>query len=136
MTKNHLLKFKQGEFSRLRERLLEDLSNEHFAILFGKMEIVNGIHIINVIETRFLKNTDYNAQNKAHLNIKKELIYYILIDINNRYDVDTIIDVHTHPFSISSVAFSAVDDKDEKTFFLFLKDKFDDINYASVVSRK
>jgi len=133
MRKYHLIKFKQGEFSCLRVKLLEDISKEAFAILFGKKETIAGIVIINVIETKFLNATNYNSQSMSHLNIRKDFIYDILADITNRYDIDTIIDVHTHPFCKTKVGFSGVDDRDERTFFSFLNEKFDNINYASVV---
>src|SRR6266567_5704492 len=46
---------------------------------------------------------------------------------------DTIIDVHTHPFTQTGVAFSATDDGDERTFFRFLKKTFEGMHYASIV---
>src|SRR6266496_790100 len=87
----YLIKFKHGDLAYLRARLLADLSREHFAVLLGKTQKIDGYTIINVI------------------------------------------DVHTHPFSQGSVSFSATDDGDEKTFFRFLKQKFEGINYASIV---
>src|SRR5205085_7118168 len=60
-------------------------------------------------------------------------IHQALVELTSRYDVDTIIDIHTHPFSQGRVSFSATDDGDEQTFFRFLKEKFEGINYASIV---
>ena len=69
----------------------------------------------------------------AFLRIKKDFIHQALVELTNRYDVDTIIDVHTHPFSQGGVSFSATDDGDETTFFRFLKETFKGIHYASIV---
>jgi molybdopterin-synthase adenylyltransferase len=129
----YLIKFKHGDLAYLRTRLLEDLSSEHFAVLLGKTQRINGYTIITVIDLLFPGQADYHQQNVAFLRIKKDFIHQSLVELTNRYDVDTIIDVHTHPFTSTSVSFSATDDGDEKTFFLFLNEKFEEINYASIV---
>lgn len=127
------IKFKQSDLERLRARLLKDLSKEHFAVLLGKTHKINGCTIINVVDLLFPAQADYNTQNVAFLRIKKDFIHKALVELNSRYDVDTIIDVHTHPFSPGRVAFSATDDGDEQTFFQFLKETFADVHYASIV---
>src|SRR6266852_5388623 len=129
----YLIKFKHGDLAYLRERLLADLSREHFAVLLGKTQKIDGYTMINVIDLLFPEQSDYNQQSVAFLRIKKDFIHKALVELTNRYDVDTIIDVHTHPFSQGGVSFSATDDGDEKTFFRFLKEKFAGINYASIV---
>ena len=129
----YLIKFKHGDLACLRERLLADLSREHFAVLLGKKQKINGYTIIKVIDLLFPAQSDYNHQSVALLRIKKEFIHQALVELTNRYDVDTIIDVHTHPFSQAGVAFSTTDDGDEKTFFRFLKETFEGIHYASIV---
>src|SRR5438105_13185431 len=129
----YLIKFKQGDLTCLRGRLLEDLSKEHFAVLLGKTQKIDGYTIINVIDLWFPQQSDYNQQNVAFLRIKKDFIHKALVELTNRYDVDTIIDVHTHPFTQGRVACSATDDGDEKSFSLFLKEKFEGLHYASIV---
>jgi molybdopterin/thiamine biosynthesis adenylyltransferase len=129
----YFIKFKHGDLASLRERLLAELSREHFAVLLGKTQKIDGYTIITVIDLLFLAQSDYNQQSVAFLRIKKDFIHKALVELTNRYDVDTIIDVHTHPFSQGSVSFSATDDGDEQTFFLFLNDKFEGIHYASIV---
>ena len=129
----YLIKFKHGDLEDLRAKLLADRSREHFAVLLGKTQKINGYTIINVIDILFLAQSDYNQQNVAFLRIKKEFIHRTLVELTSRYDVDTIIDVHTHPFTQTSVAFSATDDGDEEAFFQFLKEKFAGIHYASIV---
>ena len=129
----YLIKFKSGDLARLRARLLADLSKEHFAVLLGKTHKIDGYTIINVIDLLFLQQADYNQQSVAFLRIKKAFIHKALVELTNRYDVDTIIDVHTHPFTQGSVSFSATDDGDEQTFFQFLKKKFEGLHYASIV---
>src|SRR5207248_5606350 len=129
----YLIKFKHGDLACLRERLLEDLSREHFAVLLGKTQKINGYTIINVVDLLFPARSDYNLQSVALLRIKKDFIHKALVELTNRYDVDTIIDVHTHPFTQAGVAFSATDDGDERTFFRFLKKTFEGMHYASIV---
>ena len=129
----YLIKFKQGDLACLRARILEDLSREHFAVLLGKTQKIDGYTIINVIDLLFPGRSDYSQQNVAFLRIKKDFIHKALVELTNRYDVDTIIDVHTHPFTQGGVAFSATDDGDEKMFFQFLNQKFAGIHYASIV---
>lgn len=127
------IKFKHGDLEYLRTRLLEDLSREHFAVLLGKTHKTDGYTIITVVDLLFPGQSDYNQQSVAFLRIKKDFIHQSLVELTNRYDVDTIIDVHTHPFTQTSVSFSATDDGDERTFFGFLKEKFEGLHYASIV---
>src|SRR5947209_4807290 len=127
------IKFKHGDLEGLRARLLAGLSREHFAVLLGKTQKIDGYTIINVIDLLFPDQSDYNQQSVAFLRIKKDFIHKALVELTNRYDVDTIIDVHTHPFSQGRVAFSATDDGDEQTFFQFLHETFAGIHYASIV---
>jgi molybdopterin/thiamine biosynthesis adenylyltransferase len=129
----YLIKFQHGDLARLRARLLADVSREHFAILLGKTRKIQGYTIITVIDILFLAQSDYNQQSVASLHIKKDFIHRALLELTNRYDVDTMIDVHTHPFTQESVSFSATDDGDEQRFFRFLKEKFAGIHYASIV---
>src|SRR6266567_959135 len=129
----YLIKFKQGDLDYLRARLLEDLSREHFAVLLGKTQQIDGYTIIKVIDLLFPQQSDYTQQNVAFLRIKKDFIHKALVELTSRYDVDTIIDVHTHPFTQAGVSFSGTDNDDEKTFFRFLKKTFDSMHYASIV---
>lgn len=132
--KNIQIKFKNGDLNQLRSNLLNDLSKEYFAVLLGKTNFVDKNNIIiNVIELRIPTNNDYNSQSLTHLNLKKEFTYNLLIDIQERYDVDTIIDIHTHPFSKVETSFSSIDDNDEIQFFKYLNANFENINYASIV---
>src|SRR2546426_12593702 len=129
----YFIKFKQGDLACLRERLLADLSREHFAVLLGKTQKIDGHTIIKVIDLLFPERSDYHQQNVAFLRIRKDFIHKALVELTNRYDVDTIIDVHTHPFTQGRVAFSATDDGDEESFSLCLKEKFEGLHYASIV---
>ncbi len=130
--RNHI-KFKHGDLASLREMLLADTSKEHFAVLLGKTQKIDGYTIITVIDMLFPAQSDYNHQSVALLRIKKDFIHQALVEVTSRYDVDTIIDVHTHPFTRGDVAFSGTDDADERTFFRFLKDTFAGLHYASIV---
>ena len=129
----YFIKFKHGDLANLRETLLADTSKEHFAVLLGKTHKIDGYTIITVVDLWFPARSDYNHQSLALLRIKKDFIHQALVEVTNRYDVDTIIDVHTHPFTRGSVAFSGTDDGDERTFFRFLNDTFEGMHYASIV---
>ena len=129
----YLIKFKHGDLDSLRARLLRDLSREHFAVLLGKTQQIHGHTIITVVDVLFPAQSDYNQQSVAFLRIKKDFIHRALVELTSRYDVDTIIDVHTHPFTPADVSFSATDNGDERTFFQFLHDKFAGLHYASIV---
>ena len=102
-------------------------------MLLGKTRKIDGCTIINIVDLLFPSQADYNTQNVAFLRIKKDFIHAALAEVTSRYDVDTLIDVHTHPFSQGRVAFSATDDGDEQTFFQFLNETFAGIHYASIV---
>jgi molybdopterin/thiamine biosynthesis adenylyltransferase len=127
------IKFRIGNLRELRTRLLRDISNEHYAVLLGKYERFGEYEQINVYDLRFLDQTDYKDQSMSFLRLKKEFIHSILIELTNRYDVDSIVDVHTHPFSEKHVCFSPVDDNDEINFFRFLNENFDGLHYGSIV---
>ena len=127
------IRFKHGALSELRERLLEDLTRESFAVLFGKLHRLDSHDIITVHDWWPSEEADYNQRSLAFLNIDRSFIHQALVEVTNRLDVDTLIDVHTHPFSDRSVSFSGVDDRDERRFCEFLTETFDNLYYASIV---
>ncbi|MFL5666112.1 MAG: HesA/MoeB/ThiF family protein [Ktedonobacteraceae bacterium] len=129
----YLIKFKQGDLDGVRTKLLADRSREHFAILLGKTRKINGYTIMTVVDILFPMQADYHHQSMAALHMKKDFIHKALVELTSRYDVDTMIDVHTHPFTQGRVSFSSIDDSDEETFFRFLQEKFAGIHYASIV---
>jgi molybdopterin/thiamine biosynthesis adenylyltransferase len=57
----------------------------------------------------------------------------VLIEADSRFDVDTVFDVHTHPFSESNAWFSGGDDNDESTFAHYLYNTAPELNYGSIV---
>lgn len=128
------IRFSVGAFRELRNRLLADLSHETFAVLLGRHESIGNLSIINVVEARFLVAGDYEHQSLASLEIKKSFVHSVLVEVMERLDVDTLVDVHTHPFSRGHVYFSGTDDADERNFSRFLHDRFGDaVSYASIV---
>jgi molybdopterin/thiamine biosynthesis adenylyltransferase len=127
------IKFKHGDLRYLRAKLLADRSKEHFAVLLGKTCRIDGHTIITVVDMLFPQRTDYNQQSVAFLHIRKDFVHRALAELMGRYDVDTLIDVHTHPFTQGSVSFSATDDGDERRFFQFLNETFEGVHYASIV---
>lgn len=131
------IKFKNGDLHELRERLLTDLTKESFGVLLGKTDEIETLTIIKVVDFRPAYRTDYISRSIAFLSLEKQYIYDLLVEVTERLDVDTIIDVHTHPFCEDRVSFSGTDDSDERAFHEFLIQRFDGLHYASIVfSRK
>lgn len=127
------IRFPQGLFQELRNRLLQDPSQEAFALLFGQRHTIGDDTLIKVVATHYPSADDYESQGLAHLRLKREYVYAKMVEMQQRGDVDTLIDVHTHPFCPKGVAFSGVDDRDEKNFHGWLDDTLDNIHYASIV---
>lgn len=133
MKEKALIKFANGQLSEVRAILLENLEREHFALALGKSEEVQGKKIVKVLKIIYAKNLDYEAQSLVFLKVKKDFFYQALIELKNNCEFDTIIDLHTHPFSKKETHFSSTDDNDEREFFAFLTKNFEDVNYASIV---
>jgi molybdopterin-synthase adenylyltransferase len=131
-TDDVLIKFASGRLGALRARLLEDLSNESFAILLGRSSELCP-NVVRVVAARFPAPWELESQSRGHIKPSKEFIYRVLSEIEDRLDVDTLIDVHTHPFSTRGVHFSGVDDADEVSFGCFLADRFAGLRYGSIV---
>lgn len=71
--KKLFIKFQNTHLSDLRSRLLEDLQNEHFAILLGKKEIIENLTIIKVIDLKFPSKNDYLDKSLTHLRLNKSI---------------------------------------------------------------
>lgn len=127
------IKFQIGQLSTLREVLLKDLSKEAFALLLGKRETIGSHDIVKVIDILFPKEDDYISRSSGHVRPKIQFTYWALSQLVERHDIDTLLDVHTHPFSASGVAFSGIDDRDEIGFAKFLRKNFDHVHYGSIV---
>lgn len=67
-----LVKFPVGLLCGLRERLLEDLSREQFAVLLGKWEHCGDTALCCVREMRLFDASDLSVQSVASLKIRKE----------------------------------------------------------------
>jgi molybdopterin/thiamine biosynthesis adenylyltransferase len=128
-----LIRFPQGMFPELRNRLLAERDRETFALLLGKRTVADSLCVIRVVEIVHPGTEDYEAQNLMSLRLKREFVYQQLVRMQERCGVDTVIDVHTHPFCQSEVAFSGVDDRDEIDFKQWLSDTLDNVSYASIV---
>ena len=126
------IRFKNQGLNNVRSKLLADLSREYFAVLLAKRECIDDYNILKIIDVVYPSKDDYKNQGGASLRINFDTFMKdILIEVDDRIDVDTIIDVHTHPFSKKEAWFSGVDDKDEANFALYLNQY--NINYASIV---
>lgn len=127
------IRFPQGMFAELRNYLLEDKSKEAFALIQARRENVGEQVILKVLGIRYPRSEDYESQGLTHLRLQREYIYRTLVEMQQQGEADTLIDVHTHPFTSTGVGFSGVDDRDEKTFHRWLTDTLDDVHYASIV---
>jgi len=128
-----LIRFQHQALNRLRSRLLEDLSREYWAILLGRTEIAGLTEVVTIHEILFPGSDDYIEHSRAFLKLKKSYIHRALRELQARPELNTIVDVHTHPFCRSSVGFSGIDDADEISFARFLHERFDGLKYASIV---
>ena len=127
------IRFPQSLFPALRRRLLADPTREAFAVLFAQRHSIAGATIYRVVDVHYPQASDYGSRGQAHLRIHRTYILERLAELQHRGDVDTLMDVHTHPFSPSGASFSAVDDRDEKTFAEWLSATVEELHYASIV---
>lgn len=128
-----VIRFPQGMFSDLRTRLLQDKDHEAFALLLGKRTTLGNLSIIKVTEVCLPGPEDYEEQSLCSLRLKREFVYAQLAKMQLEGTADTLIDVHTHPFCGDGVAFSGVDDRDERNFHWWLTNTLDAVHYASIV---
>ena len=127
------IRFRNQELNNLREHLLADLENEHYACLFAKRQVVKDLYIFTVVEAVFPNHSSYIDQGQSSLHLDGSFMRQMLLEVDSRMDVDSIIDVHTHPFSAESARFSGIDDRDENAFVKYLDNEAADIFYASIV---
>ncbi len=128
-----LIKFENQKLNELRSNLLKDLSREYYAILYGKMNKLDDDNCIITVKDIKYYQCKYNDQTIVSINIDTEFRGYCLNEIDSRLDVDTIIDVHTHPFASGMPYFSSVDTADERNMKNYLISKGNEIHYASIV---
>lgn len=100
---------------------------------FGQKSIIGDLCIITVRDIYFPDSEYYENQSVTSLRVSGNFLRERLLEIEERIDVDTMIDVHTHPFSNSNVWFSGTDDRDEINFVKYLADEGAEIFYASIV---
>ena len=121
------IRFPMGMFPAVRHNLLADPTREAFALLYGQCHRVGDQTVIKVVEAHYPRSEDYEGQGLAHLRLRRQYVYDRLVEMQKRADVDTVIDVHTHPFSLEGAAFSGTDDDDEIAFHRWLTDTLDDV---------
>jgi molybdopterin/thiamine biosynthesis adenylyltransferase len=127
------IRFKNQALTTLRRSLLADLSNEYYAVLLAKRQQTGNITVFTAVETIFPHLKSYKNQDGVFLKVDGNFMACVLNEIDQRIDVDTVIEVHTHPFSKKAVYFSGTDDKDERDFTQYLYRHAPDIHYASIV---
>lgn len=127
------IRFKNQALNALRQQLLSDLSREYYACLLAKQNVIGNCCIMTVVDTIYPDRKLYHQQGVASLRVTGDFLREVLLEIDRRIDVDTLIDVHTHPFAQSDVWFSGTDTKDEETFIKYLEKESAGIHYASIV---
>ncbi|WP_300791824.1 ThiF family adenylyltransferase [uncultured Acetatifactor sp.] len=127
------IRFANQELTLLRNNLLKDLSKEYFACLLAKRLIIKDLCVYTVVEAVYPDLDVYKNQGGASLRVDGKFMREVLLDVDRRIDVDTVIDVHTHPFASANAWFSGTDDSDEGNFARFLNQESGDIHYASIV---
>lgn len=128
------IRFPQGLLRYLRDALLSDTREEHFALLLARREQSPAGQVILVVdEAQLPGNGDIESSARFHVRPSRAFIASVLAEVQARPDVDCIVDVHTHPFAARG-HFSGVDDEDERTFCRCLTEEVDErIHYASIV---
>ncbi len=130
---NASIRFSHGFLTKIRSELLANTDQEAFAVALGSRQEILGKTNVVIREIFTLDESDYISRSLGHVTPRKEIIMEILSNVTRRLDVDTIIDIHTHPFSNEHVNFSSVDDRDERQFAKFMNQYFDGIHFASIV---
>lgn len=127
------IRFKHGALDSLRDTLLADLGNEAFALLLGKRHDVGGTIVVTVHDVRYPQAGEYRQRSLTSIHPDKGFVYRVMTEAQQRLDVDTVIDVHTHPFA-DAAWFSGTDSSDESEFCAYLADRVGgDIHYGSIV---
>ncbi|MEL7638054.1 MAG: ThiF family adenylyltransferase [Solidesulfovibrio sp.] len=130
------IRFAHRALDSLRSHILSDITREQFALLLGKRHEIQGLTVVTIHDVRFPQPDECRRQTIASVSPTKGFVYRILAETQRRLDVDTIIDVHTHPFT-DTAWFSGTDDKDERKFCKYLNETVEGIHYGSIVlSRK
>lgn len=93
------IRFANQELTLLRNNLLKDLSKEYFACLLAKRLIIKDLCVYTVVEAVYPDLDVYKNQGGASLRVDGKFMREVLLDVDRRIDVDTVIDVHTHPFA-------------------------------------
>ena len=127
-----IIRFRHGDWGMVRKTMLADREIESFAVGLASRQDISGTTVIVVHEIRFPAAEDYESRSLGHVKLRKEFIHRMLVEAVSRLDVDTIVDIHTHPQDTDHVCFSSIDNRDEERFSRFLA-RFDNINYASIV---
>ena len=117
------IKFENQKLNELRSILLKDLEHEYYAVLYGKKHQIDDKIAIIVVKDIVYYEGKYEEQTVVSININQEFRGRCLTEIDERIDVDTIIDVHKHPFSSGMPYFSGVDTKDEEDMKNYLVSK-------------
>ena len=128
-----IIRFKHRALSELRSALLGKEQRESFAVLLAKRQVAGETEIFTVSDLRFPAQQDYEERRRAYLRVRKKFIHSSLAEAMQRLDIDTLIDVHTHPFAQENVSFSRTDDNDEQGFATWLTNHFDDLHFLSIV---
>lgn len=128
------IRFPHGMLACLREELLRDEACEQFALLLGQRRCSPcGQEIVIVREIHFPGHEDIVSSARYHVRPSRDFVRDVLASMQERPDLDVIVDVHTHPFS-DEAWFSGVDDADERTFCAFLRRTMGQgLTYASIV---
>lgn len=128
------IRFPHGLLDFLRRSLLADTREEHFALLLARRAVSPSGKVVFVVsEAQLPGEGDIESAARFHVRPSRSFIASVLAEVQNRHEVDCIVDVHTHPFSDRGV-FSGIDDEDERNFCRCLAEEVDGgISYASVV---
>jgi len=120
-----------GMFAQIKASLFKDLSKEYVCyLLCGHTMIGNTLRLLACYIV-IPDETDYVRHSQVSVKIKQEFLVSILKECE-RLKL-SLIDIHSHPFSVENVAFSSIDDADENEKAEWFKRYLPDCYFGSIV---
>lgn len=129
---NVLIKFKDGDLLRLYQKLFEQPQREAYALLLGTLEVLDEEAMIKVFQIRFPNPSDYLERTNYSLIIHKSFLQGCLSEME-QHNLNTLIEVHTHPFAKGKPNSSSIDRKHEAFLSQYLAQSAPPFRYGSLV---
>jgi len=120
-----------GMFPQIKECLFQDLSKEQVCYLLCGHTIIGSTLRLLSCYLVIPDESDYVGHSRVSVKIKQEFLVNILKECE-RLKL-SLIDIHSHPFSTDSVAFSGTDEVDENEKAEWFRRNLPDCYFGSIV---